>query len=131
VSPDDLRERLRRAVEGGDIEVITARAEEDGGGELVGVAVVAYRPSVSAGGLFASVEELQVKQGARRRGVGRALLEAVGERCSVRGVSYVEVQTDAEAETFYATAGFEREPEVRVMSRTYPWAASRGTGYRP
>lgn len=111
--------------------MITARAEEDGGGELVGVAVVAYRPSVSAGGLFASVEELQVKQGARRRGAGRALLEAVGERCSVRGVSYVEVQTDAEAEPFYAAAGFEREPEVRVMSRSYPWAASRGTEYRP
>ena len=98
------------------MEVLAAWIE----GALAGVAVVLYRPSVSAGASFASIEELQVEGGERRRGVGRALIEAVAERCAARGVSYVEVQTDADAEPFYTAMGFEREPGVLVMSRSYP-----------
>lgn len=117
-------------MECGDIEVITAWIEEDGGEGLAGVVVAAYRPSVSAGGLFASVEELQVRTGSRGRGVGRALLAAVEERCIARGISYVEVQTDEEAAAFYAAADFEREAEVLVMSRAYTWVASWETDGR-
>jgi GNAT superfamily N-acetyltransferase len=118
-------------VERGDIEVIAAWAEEEGGEDLAGAVVVAYRPSVSAGGLFASVEELQVRTGAQGRGVGRALLTRVGERCVACGVSYVEVQTDEEAAAFYAAADFKREPKVLVMSRSYPLVAPWETGDRP
>jgi GNAT superfamily N-acetyltransferase len=110
-------EQLRRAVERGDLEVLAARAEPGEG--LVGVTVLAFRLNVSAGALFASIEDFYVRTDARRRGVGRALLEAVEERCRARGVSYVEIQTDEEAAPFYAALGYEPESGVRVLSRSY------------
>jgi ribosomal protein S18 acetylase RimI-like enzyme len=107
--------QLEKAVERGDLEVLAARS----GVGLVGVAVLAFRLSVSAGITFASIEDLYVKTDARRRGVGRALLDMVGERCRARGISYVEVQTDDEAAPFYAALGYESEPDVRVLSCSY------------
>ena len=61
---------------------------------------------------------MYVKPDARRRGVGRALLGAVGERCKERGVSYVEVQTD-EAMAFYMSLGYKPEEGIQVLSRCY------------
>jgi GNAT superfamily N-acetyltransferase len=113
--PQAFAERLARNVEGRDLEVLSARA----GGRLVGVAVLAFRPGVSLGADFASVEELHVRPEERGQGVGRALLAAVGERCRRRGVSYVEVQTNDEAAAFYKAFGFELEEGVRVLSRSY------------
>ena len=114
--PEGFARRLGKTVRRGELEVLAART----GGRIVGVAVLAYRLSVSAAGLFASIEDLYVEPGARRRGVGRALLEAAGERCAARGVSYVEAQVeDREAATFYAASGYEEEPGVRVFSRSY------------
>jgi GNAT superfamily N-acetyltransferase len=113
---EDFASRLRETVERGALEVLAASAE----GRVVGVAVLAYRPSVSAAGLFASIEDLYVEPDARRQGVGRTLLKAVGERCAARGVSYVEAQVeDDEAAAFYAASGYEEEPGVRVFSRSY------------
>ena len=114
--PDDFAEALRVAVETGELEVLAARAE----GRVAGVVLLAYRLSVSAAGLFASIEDLYVEPDARRRGVGRALLEATGERCAARGVSYVEAQVeDNEAAAFYKASGYEEEPGVRVFSRSH------------
>jgi GNAT superfamily N-acetyltransferase len=115
--PEDFVDHLRKAVEAGDMEVLAARAED----QIVGVALLAYRLNVSAGGLFASIEDLYVCPAARRQGVGRTLLEAVEELCSERGVSYVEVQVeDREAEPFYAALGYEPETGVGVLSRSLP-----------
>ena len=108
--------RLARAVEAGDIEVLAARAEP--GGAPVGVAVLAFRLSVSAGASFATIEDFYISPDARGRGAGRALIEAVEERCRARGVSYVEVQTDKEAAPFYEACGYEPETEVRVLSQS-------------
>ncbi len=114
--PEDFARALREAVEAGDLEVLAARAE----GRAVGVAVVSYRLGVSVAGLFASIEDLYVRPDARRQGAGRALLEAVEERCASRGVSYVEAQVEDEgAAAFYAALGYEEEPGVRVLSRSY------------
>jgi GNAT superfamily N-acetyltransferase len=110
-------EQLKVATERGDLEVLAARAEP--GQRLVGVAVLAFRPNISAGAYFASIEDLYVGTDARRRGVGRALLAAVGERCRAHGISYVEVLTDDEAAPFYAALGYEPEPGVRVFSRSH------------
>ncbi len=115
--PLPIAGQLERAVERGDIEVLAARTEPNV--RPVGVAVLAFRPSVSAGALFASIEDLYVSPAARVRGAGRALLEAVEERCRARGVSYVEVQTDEEAAPFYGALGYEPEPGVRVFSRSF------------
>lgn len=110
---DDFVEHLGAAVEAGNLDVLAARE----GGQEVGVLVLAYRPSVSLGGPFASIEDLYVTPGARRRGVGRALLEAAGERCAARGVSYVEAQVENEgAAAFYAAMGYEADPGVRVFA---------------
>ena len=115
--PEDFADRLRKAVEAGDLEVLAARAED----QLLGVALLAYRLNVSAGGLFASVEDLYVRPEARRRGVGRALLQAADERCEERGISYVEAQVEGkEAELFYAAVGYKPETGVRVLSRSLP-----------
>jgi GNAT superfamily N-acetyltransferase len=113
--PPPFAEQLKMAVERGDLEVLAARA----GRRLVGVAVLAFRLSVVAGAPFASVEDLYIETDARGRGVGRALLEAVGDRCRAYGVSYVEVQTDDEAAAFYEASGYEPEPGVWVLARSY------------
>ena len=113
--PAEFAERLRRTVEAGDLEILAARSEE----RILGVAVLAYRPNISSGGQFASIEDLYVSQQARRQGVGRALLRAASERCAELGISYVEVQVEeAGAEAFYTALGYEPEKGVRVLSRS-------------
>jgi len=120
--PEDFVRRIREAVEAGELEVLAARAE----GRVVGVAVLAYRLSVSAAAPFASVEDLYVRPAARRRGVGRTLLEAVRECCAAHGVSYVEAQVeDEEAAALYAALGYEPEFGVRVFSRSYSLSAGQ------
>ena len=115
--PEDFVDRLRKAVEAGDVEVLAARSED----QILGVALLAYRLNVSAGERFASVEDLYVRPEARRRGVGRALLEAVDELCAERGISYVEAQVEEkEAQQFYAALDYEPEAGVRVLSRSLP-----------
>lgn len=114
VTPD-LAGMLREEVERGSIEVLSAHLH----GATVGAAVVAFRPSISAGSCFASVEELYVKPEVRRRGVGRTLLDAVERRCISRRVSYVEVQVvEEDAATFYRASGYESETGVRILSRS-------------
>ena len=113
--PPLFAEQLAQTVERGDLELLAAWVK----GELVGVAVLAFRFSISLGAPFVSIEDLYVKPGARRRGAGRALLGAVEERCKERGVSYVEVQTYGEAAAFYIGLGYKPEEEVRVLSCSY------------
>ena len=115
--PAPFVENLRGEIEGGSLEMLEAHEET---GSVVGVVLLSFGLNVSAGGPFASVEELHVRQGVRRRGVGRALLLAVEERCAARGISYLEVQTDDEAAAFYEAAGYEREEGVILLSRGLP-----------
>jgi len=115
--PEAFARRLRKSVETGDIDVLAARSE----GQILGVAVLAYRPNIPAGALFASIEDLYVRPEARRQGVGTALLKAANERCVARKISYVEVQVEEEAaEAFYVSLGYESEGSVRVLSRSLP-----------
>ena len=112
---EHFADRLRKAVETGDLEVLAARTED----QILGVAIVAYRLNLSAGGLFASIEDLYVRPQARCQAVGRALLEAAHERCTERGISYVEVQVEErEAEAFYTALGYEPDTAVRVLSHS-------------
>jgi len=113
--PGAFSERFHRAVEAGELEVLAARKQN----HVVGVAVLAYRLSVSLGGTFASIEDLYVRPEVRHEGVGRALLEVIGERCAVRGISYVEAQVELDgAELFYTALGYESERNVRVLSKS-------------
>ncbi len=113
--PETFAERLRQSVKTGNIDVLAARSE----GRILGVAVLAYRPNISAGALFASIEDLYVRPEARRQGVGTALLTAADECCAAHRISYVEVQVEDEAaESFYKTLGYDQEVGVRVLSRS-------------
>jgi GNAT superfamily N-acetyltransferase len=115
--PEVLAGKLRRSVQIGDIDVLAARID----GPILGVAVLAYRPNIPAGTLFASIEDLYVRPEARRQGVGTDLLTAAHELCAARKISYVEVQVEDEvAESFYASIGYEPEGSVRVLSRSLP-----------
>jgi GNAT superfamily N-acetyltransferase len=115
--PEDFADRLRKAIEARDVTILAARAKD----QILGVLILAYRLNLSAGGLFASIEDLYVRPAARRRGVGRTLLRAVEELCAECGISYVEAQVEEkEAELFYATLGYEPETGVRVLSRSIP-----------
>ena len=108
---------LRRHVEASDIEVLAARLE----GRMVGVLVLAFRPNASLGAPFASIEDLYVRPQARRRGVGRALLQAADDRCTSRDISYLEAQVEeGAAGDFYESSGYEPEPGMRVFSRSLP-----------
>ena len=113
--PEAFAGRLRKSVQTGDIDVLVARFK----GQILGVAVIAYRPNIPAGALFASIEDLYVRPEARRQGVGTALLIAANERCAARQISYVEVQVEDEAAgLFYASFGYELEAGTRVLSRS-------------
>ena len=116
--PNAFAAELRRHVEAGGIEVLAARLE----GRVVGVLVLAFRPNVSLGEPFASIEDLYVRPQARRRGAGRALLQAAHDRCSSRDISYLEVQVEenAAAGAFYEASGYGPEPGVRIFSRSLP-----------
>jgi GNAT superfamily N-acetyltransferase len=113
--PEAFAEKMRESIETGDIDLLAARSE----GRILGVAVLAYRPNIPAGALFASIEDLYVRPDARRQGVGTALLTAANERCAARRISYLEVQVEDEtAEFFYKTLGYEQEAGVLVLSRS-------------
>lgn len=114
--PGDFLQQLGGAIGRGDLEVFAVHIN----GEIAGAALLACRLSISAGGTFASIEELYVNSNFRCRGVGRALLEAVAERCRERSISYVEVQVEDDgAAEFYKKLGYEVEDGVRVLSRSY------------
>ncbi len=115
--PPSFVGQLARAVERGDLEVLVVLTNPES--RPVGVTMLAFRHSVSLGASFASIEDLYVRPDARRMGAGRALLEAVEERCKERGLSYVEVQTDDEAAQFYEALDYEPEEGMRVLSRSY------------
>ena len=115
--PNAFAAELRRHVEAGGIEVLAARLE----GRVVGVLVLAFRPNVSLGASFASIEDLYVRSQVRRRGVGGALLQVAHDRCSSRDISYLEAQVEGNAaEDFYEASGYEPEPGVRIFSRSLP-----------
>jgi GNAT superfamily N-acetyltransferase len=126
--PDSFLKELRRLVEAGGLEVLAANLE----GRMVGVLVLAFRPNVSLGAPLASIEDLYVHPEARRQGVGGALLQAAGDRCGERGVSYLEAQVEEDAAgAFYAASGYEAEPGTRVFSSSLVLRAVKTINLEP
>jgi GNAT superfamily N-acetyltransferase len=115
--PDGFIQEIQANIEAGNLEVLAAHLEN----RTVGVLALAFRPSISLGGSFASIEDLYVIPEARKQGVARALLQAAEERCRHRDISYLEAQVErTENRDFYAASGYEPEPDVRVFSRSLP-----------
>lgn len=114
--PEEFAAALAGEVRSGVTEVLIAR--EPGSEEIAGAALVCYRLNLASGGRFASFEELHVAPEYRGRGVGRALLSEVERGCAARGISYIEAQIISESVDFFLAAGYEEEPDLRVLSRS-------------
>jgi ribosomal protein S18 acetylase RimI-like enzyme len=80
------------------------------GGGPAGYVVLTVRFSMEYGGLDAFVDDLFVRPAHRRRGLGRAALDALFAECGRRGVlaAHVEVGRDnAAAKSLYRSYGFD------------------------
>jgi GNAT superfamily N-acetyltransferase len=89
-------------------------AAPDSGPEPAGVCQLRYRLSVWTGADDCWLEDLYVTDGARRSGLGRALVEAALERARERGCKRVELDVNEEnldAIAFYVSLGFTTEPK--------------------
>jgi ribosomal protein S18 acetylase RimI-like enzyme len=98
-----LAERLGRLIGDGDTVVLVAGDGPDG------VAVLRLRRSLWGEGLECYLAELYVAPERRRRGLGRALLEAALVSARERGAEYIDLntaETDVAARALYERLGF-------------------------
>ncbi len=108
--PGDLEGALRRDGFGDAPRFEALIAEGGGQGDIkaLGMALLypVYRPSLAGHGLL--MEDLFVLPGARRLGVGRALMAAIARLAKSRGCVYIEWLVEGgnrAGEAFYAAAG--------------------------
>lgn len=91
------------------------------GEEPEGLALLRFRPAVWTSGLEAHLQELYVVPARRRRGTGRALLEAAIELSRAQGAVGIDLntgETDTAARGLYESMGFtnrEGGPEGPAM----------------
>ncbi len=90
-----------------EIEVFVAADPQD---RPVGMVSLSHRPQLRLRGRIATVDELVVTETWRRRGVGRALMQQVIERCGARALSVKRLEVSAyaleEVQGFYEACGF-------------------------
>lgn len=101
--PEVLAERLRQLVAGGDTVVLLA------GEDPSGVAVLRLRGAIWSSGLECYLAELYVVPEQRRRGVGRALIQAAIREARERGAKTMDVgvdEPDLAARRLYERMGF-------------------------
>ena len=85
---------------------------EDDSGQVVGLLTISHRWTLWHAGPCALIEELVVDEGARGRGIGRALIQAALAWAETQGCSEVEVSTELDnttAQAFYRRLGFTSE----------------------
>jgi GNAT superfamily N-acetyltransferase len=90
-----------------EIEIFVAADAQD---RPVGMVALSHRPQLRLRGRIATVDELVVTESWRRRGVGRALMQQVIERCGARALSVKRLEVNAyaleELQGFYQSCGF-------------------------
>jgi GNAT superfamily N-acetyltransferase len=99
----------------GRLLVFTARIGE----ELAGLATAVSIPASQRLGCFWQLRDLYVVAGARRRGAGRALLDAVRQAAADAGAIRLSVQTEpgnSAALQLYRTTGFIPVEDLCVLS---------------
>ena len=117
---DQVRAMLKDLIGGPDSTILVA-AER--GAPLLGLATVivkhAAASSVRDARSFAEIDNLVVREGARRRGVARALVDASIAWAQGRNVRSLEVSVwrfNVGAADFYREIGFEPATERLVMT---------------
>jgi ribosomal protein S18 acetylase RimI-like enzyme len=101
--PDRLAERIRQLLDGADTAVLLAGAGPDG------LAVLRFRPALWSEALECYLAELYVVPAARRRGLGRALMNAAMDLARDEGADYMDLgtaETDVAARALYESLGF-------------------------
>lgn len=101
--PSKLAERVRHLLEGGDTLILL------GGDGPDGVVVLRFRMAIWSVGLESYLAELYVAPALRRRGLGRALMEAALEEARARGADTMEIgvdEPDRAARHLYESLGF-------------------------
>jgi ribosomal protein S18 acetylase RimI-like enzyme len=102
-----VEERLRTMIESPQYAILVAEA---GQGQVVGLLTMSQRWTLWHTGPCALIEELVVDKGARRQGIGRALIQAALDWARAQGCSEVELSTEPDnlkAQAFYRRLGFE------------------------
>jgi ribosomal protein S18 acetylase RimI-like enzyme len=113
---DEILASVERIMSGGDGEYFLGGGE----GEAQGVLQLRFRWSAWKSAPDAWLEDLYVRDDARRSGLGRALVEAALERARERGCKRIEldVQEDNEAALrLYEACGFNLKPKGSVPTR--------------
>jgi GNAT superfamily N-acetyltransferase len=108
---EEIHAAVERIMSGGDGEYLLGAPD---GGEPQGVCQLRFRWSVWKSAEDAWLEDLFVREEARRSGLGRALVEAATERARERGAKRIELdvqQDNAAARALYAACGFLEEPK--------------------
>ena len=109
--PEEIKTSVERIMAGGDGEFLLGAADGD---EPAGVCQVRFRWSVWKSAEDCWLEDLYVREDARRSGLGRALVEAAVERARERGCRRIELdvnEDNAPALALYEACGFLAEPK--------------------
>jgi ribosomal protein S18 acetylase RimI-like enzyme len=113
--PRELADRVRHLLAEGQITVLLAGDAPDG------LAVLRFRPAIWTPTLECYLAELYVVPAHRRRGLGRALMEAAIELARREGATYMDLGTsedDVAARALYESLGFrnrENGPDGPIM----------------
>jgi GNAT superfamily N-acetyltransferase len=108
----DMLVSVRRIIDGGDGEYLLGAG--DGGREAEGVCQLRFRWSVWKSAEDCWLEDLYVREPARRTGLGRALVEAAVARARGRGCRRIELDVNEDnvaALALYQACGFTLEPK--------------------
>jgi ribosomal protein S18 acetylase RimI-like enzyme len=100
---EELTRRIGRLLEADEIAVLLAGAGPDG------LSLFRFRPGIWSAGAETYLQELYVVPALRRRGIGRALLEATIELARERGADGIDLntgETDTGARALYESMGF-------------------------
>jgi GNAT superfamily N-acetyltransferase len=111
-----LTARLERLLTGANVVALLA------GEPAVGVALLTLRPNPWYEGPVAVLDELYVVPAERRRGVGKALLQAGETACRRRGARLLEVNVDGEdedARRFYERHGYANRELHQAQPQLY------------
>ena len=111
-SDAEMLASVRRIMGGGDGEFLLGAP--DGDAEPAGVCQLRFRWSVWKTAEDCWLEDLYVRESARRGGLGRALVEAAVARARERGCRRIELDVNEDNEgalALYAACGFTLEPK--------------------
>ena len=103
---------------GNIVESIDRFVVAEADGKMAGCASYQIHPEIGAPeSATVEIVSVAVKEGFRRRGIGRALVEAVAERAAA--FSPRELVTLTFAPEFFASLGFAEVPKTKIMHKLY------------